>query len=117
MRMRDWSSDVCSSDHAVEDQVEFNVAAAAISLEVPLPLAVFDMPALFDYRHVGVQKGVAYGLGHGKAGLEASLVDIVEEQTAYAPGFVAVFQVEILVAPFFIVGVLDRKSTRLNSSH
>src|SRR3546814_1058061 len=97
MRMRDWSSDVCSSDHAVEDQVEFNVAAAAISLEVPLPLAVFDMPALFDYRHVGVQKGVAYGLGHGKAGLEASLVDIVEEQTAYAPGFVAVFQVEILV--------------------
>src|SRR3546814_1708483 len=63
------------------------------------------MPALFDYRHVGVQKGVAYGLGHGKAGLEASLVDIVEEQTAYAPGFVALFQVEILVAPFFMAGV------------
>jgi len=111
----------------VVHQVEFHVAAPAVELEVPLPLAVGRLgPGLQD-GHVGGQVVVAHAFRQVEAVLEGIGVkrrclplspdpspacgggeggQVVEEDAADAPGFVAVLEEEVLVAPALEAGVV-----------
>src|SRR5690606_8086696 len=40
-----------------------------------------------------------------KAGFKRPLVEIIKEQTTHPPGFLAVLEVEILIAPFLETGI------------
>src|SRR5690606_16101389 len=105
--------DVCSSDlrfgasarlqaeqrAAVVDEVELDVAAAPVQLELALAFAEGRRPAPFDDRQVGVEERIADAAREREAALEAAVVEIVEEQAADAARFVAMLEEEILVAP------------------
>src|SRR3546814_13430834 len=100
MRISDWSSDVCSSDlhqdrlaaaagldpeqrAAVLQQVELDVAAAPVELELALAFAVRRVAAALDDRHVRVEETVADRAQVVEVAFEIR-VQVVEEQTAHA---------------------------------
>ena len=85
---------------AVVDQIELDVAAAAIRLEFPLALAVGQRPPPFDDRRVGGEEVVADRLRQCERELEVALGKIIEEDSADAARLGAVLGIEILVAPF-----------------
>src|SRR5574337_2653 len=58
--------------------------------------------AAFDDRQVGVEVAVADRLQEREAGFEVPRVQVVEEQPADPAGLVAVFEMEILVAPLLV---------------
>src|SRR5690606_4353219 len=84
---------------AVVDQVELDVAAAPIGLEVALPLAVGGVAVPLDDRRVGLEEGVADRARHRVRGVETRLVQVVEEHAAHAAGLAPMPKVEVLVAP------------------
>ena len=93
---------------AVIDQVEFDVATAAVSLEIALACGVGNVPAPRDDRQIGVEKAVADAPGQREAALEASLADlvqIVEENPTDAARLVPVFQEKVAVAPVLVARV------------
>src|SRR3546814_4700624 len=116
MRISDWSSDVCSSDLVRVGPRQPHAAA--------------------HDRGEDIEKGEPHGFGEGEICVEITFEMIVED-AADAAMHLAVGDVEILVRPLpeawimigivrvarglhrgvEIGGILDRKSTRLNSSH
>jgi hypothetical protein len=62
------------------------------------------LAALGD-RQVGVEKAVADGLQESEATIETPFVQVVEEQSADAAGFVAVLEVKVFVAPLLVTWV------------
>ena len=90
---------------AVVDQIEFDVAAAAIQLEFALALAVGMSLAALDDRQIGIEKPVADRLRQREAALEAAGIEIVEEQPADAARLVAVLEEEVLVAPALVARI------------
>src|SRR3546814_9260267 len=115
--MSDWSSDVCSADlaeqgAAVVHQVELDVAAAPVQLELAFALAVGRVATTLDDRQVGIEEAVADRAQVAEVGIEAG-VQVVEEQAADAAGFVAVLEEEILVAPLLVCVVALLAAERL----
>src|SRR3546814_7467468 len=107
MRISDWSSDVCSSDlpavlhwtaHTGSREL-FRLAVLAIALGV-----AFGAALVFD---------VSFALGAFFAGMILGETQLsrraAEETLPLRDAFAVLF--------FVSVGMLDRKSTRLNSSH
>src|SRR5690606_11319638 len=86
---------------AIVDQVELDVAAAAVELEVALALAVGGVAAPFDDRQVRVEEAVADRAHVGEVAVEVA-VQVVEEQAADAARLLAVLEVEVLVAPALV---------------
>src|SRR6185312_14067527 len=89
----------------VPDEVEFHVAAAAIELELPFPLAVLRVAALLGDGRVGRQEVVADAAHERERALETLGIQVIEEQATHAAGFVAVLEEEVLVAPLLVAGV------------
>src|SRR5262249_36059378 len=85
--------------------IEFDIAPAAIRLEIPLALPVGEAPAAIHHGEVRRQELIADAALQAEAALEAAFAQIVEEDPAYAAGLAAVLEIEILVAPAFEAGV------------
>src|SRR5258706_10618872 len=90
---------------AIIDQVEFDVTAAPVGLEIALDFAERQILAAFDNRHVGVQQVIAYAADQHEAGIEVRLRQVIEEDAANAARLPAMFEIEILVAPFLELAV------------
>src|SRR3546814_12414279 len=89
---------------AVQQQVELDVAAGPVELELALAFAVRRVAAALDDRHVRVEETVADRAQVVEVAFEIR-VQVVEEQPAHATRFVAVLQEEIFVAPALVRGV------------
>jgi len=86
---------------AVEYQIEFDIAAAAVSLKIALSLAIGVILAALQNRHIGIQKSVAQTARHGKSMFEAALGKVIKKYAAHSAWLVTVFEKEITVTPFF----------------
>src|SRR5579884_1159215 len=84
---------------AIVDQVELDVAAAAVELEFALGFAKLYIFPFFHNRQVRVEETVADRALEREAALEAAGVEVVEEQAADAARLAAVAQIEVFVAP------------------
>src|SRR3989338_2524695 len=87
---------------AVDHQVEFDIAAAPVKLEIALAFAVRSIHAALENRHVGRQKEITDALLDGEGVGEIRFTKVVEENAADAARLVAVLEVKIFVAPFFV---------------
>ena len=87
---------------AVEYQVEFDITAAAVKLELPFAFAVGRVFAAGDNGAVGFDIGLARFADKVQAGGEIPAIQIVEKQAADPARFFAVFEIEIAVAPVFV---------------
>src|SRR6185295_8941732 len=85
---------------AVVQQVEFDVAAAADQLMLALLRGPRPVHALAHDARIGGEHRAPDGLGEGEVLFPVAAVDIVVEDAAGAARLVAVWQEEILVAPF-----------------
>src|SRR5687768_1487836 len=94
---------------AVVDQVELDVAAAAVGLEAALALAEREVFPSLQKRHVGFEEMVADRLRQIEGG---GLRQVVEEDAADAAGLVAVAQVEVFVAPALVLRIQIRPEGR-----
>src|SRR6185369_1000558 len=84
---------------AVPHQVEFDVAAAPVQLEIALTVTVRQVLAALQDRHVGIQETIGDRSHHREAVHEAAFGEVVEEDATDAALLAAVLQAEILVAP------------------
>src|SRR3546814_2626789 len=108
MRISDWSSDVCSSDLFAVPAVE-----AAGVLLLPQMLAARDLP----FPRLSAYAFWAYAVG-GLCFFASIFVGLAPDggwfmyppltSKTYSPG---------INTDFWLLGIGDRKSTRLNSSH
>src|SRR6185369_7836312 len=64
----------------VVEEVELDVAAAPVELEVALALAIRDVLPALDDRQVGAEQAVAHGALEGERALEPPLGEVVEEE-------------------------------------
>src|SRR5690606_1440084 len=86
---------------AVPDQVELDVAAAAVELELALALVVLHGAATLDDGQPGVEEAVADRAHIGEVAFEV-VGEVVEEQAADAARLIAVPEDEVVVAPFLV---------------
>src|SRR6266571_3215532 len=93
---------------AVVDEVELDVAAAAVGLEVPLALAVGKAPPPLENRKVSRQKMLADAAREIETEVEPFLVQVVEENPADTARLAAVLEVEVFVAPALEAGIAVR---------
>src|SRR3546814_2354676 len=112
MRISDWSSDVCSSD--LEAPAVLVIAGVAARVDA-------GVGALHVHGTAAVLEVVAALLAH-EAVVDAAEVDprvreLMDEQRPGIQEAVAVDVFPLVGAGPRAVAVLDRKSTRLNSSH
>src|SRR5262245_53401194 len=84
---------------AVVDQVELDIAPAAVELEASLPLPKRHGPALFQDGKIGRQEGVADRAREAEGKIEVALGEVVEEDAADAARLIAVLEVKVAVAP------------------
>src|SRR5262245_18471266 len=84
---------------AVVDQVELDIAPAAVELEASLPLPKRHGPALFQDGKIGRQEGVADRAREAEGKIEVALSEVVEEDAADAARLIAVLEVKVAVAP------------------
>src|SRR5690606_32321806 len=84
---------------AVPHEVELDIAATAIGLEVALALAIGRVAAALQDGQVGLDEGVAHRADHREAALEAEFGEVIEEDAADAARLIAVLEEEVLVAP------------------
>src|SRR3954452_6230358 len=81
---------------AVVDQVEFDIASAAVGLEFALALAERQALSSLDDRQIGGQEMLADRAHQREAGVEVGLGEVVEEDAADAARLVAMLEVEVL---------------------
>src|SRR5690606_3612611 len=81
---------------AVEHQVELDVTAAAVQLELTLALAIRLVLAAFENRFVGLDVMIADAAHQGEGIVEAASAEIVEEQAADTARFVAMLEEEVV---------------------
>src|SRR6266545_6880141 len=93
---------------AVVDEVELDVAAAAVGLEIPLALAVGEAPPPLENRKVSRQKMLADAAREIETEVEAFLVQVVEENSADPARLAAVLEKKVLVAPALEAGIAVR---------
>src|SRR3546814_5186558 len=85
---------------AIPDQIEFDIAPAAIQLPVAFAFAVRHVFAAFDNRQIGVEKMVADAALQGEAPRETADMPVVEEHATVATWFISLLAEELVVAPF-----------------
>src|SRR3546814_1842621 len=116
MRISDWSSDVCSSDFTRQRTLGRyldNRAASIERLGTPLPMPTYETfdPAKGETLHDQIERLAA--------GAEVMVVDTPGRDDPHARE--AMLRADTLVTPindsFVDLDLIDRKSTRLNSSH
>src|SRR5881396_2068710 len=90
---------------AIIDEIELDIAAAAISLEVSLTLAVRKIFPALDDGKISREKMVADGASELETRIETSLVQIIEENPSDAARLAAVLEIEVLIAPAFEAGI------------
>src|SRR5690606_12314752 len=83
----------------------FDVATAAVQLELALRRVVLGVAAALDDWQVGLKKAGADRVGEIEADVESGCVEIVVEDAADAAAFVAVLEEEVLVAPALVLGI------------
>src|SRR3546814_6099833 len=108
MRISDWSSDVCSSDLAFLGGRERRHGL------VDHRLHIGRVDALSVLRDRDFGNGGGNGVGDERLGGFGGHITLKARQFALLKGGDALGEVSVFVAEGF---VLDRKSTRLNSSH
>src|SRR3546814_1988508 len=112
MRISDWSSDVCSSDLRLSQPSIWGRSGG-------LGLVAEDLVG--ELLENVLRRGLAVGVGLavvGEAGLlEPGLHHAVVDDGGIAPGAHAEAEVVLADQHAHLAGELDRKSTRLNSSH
>src|SRR5690606_2915171 len=98
-------------------QIEFDVAAAPIKLELAFTIAVRCVLASRDDGQIRGQKVIAHAAQVREAAFEAPLVQIVEEESADAAGFVAMLEEEIAIAPILVprIRVIAERCARVAS--
>src|SRR5438067_85536 len=90
---------------AIPDEIELDVAAAAIRLKIALSLAVRRILAAREYRLVRSQKVIAHRFRQGEAALESALSDIIEKNPADAARLAAMLEKKIVVAPSLVLRI------------
>src|SRR3546814_8033859 len=111
MRISDWSSDVCSSDLAVERVDDPDAALTAAGRVVLF---------FFGQQRIGGARGADFAAEHRIGGFVARLAEPFANEAARAQ--VEQDRTRCVRQPFgelfvaFSRGPIDRKSTRLNSS-
>src|SRR3546814_10018296 len=139
MRISDWSSDVCSSDLLealtpgfvflpspkgspifqirgvgfFEEAIGISPTVTTYVDQAPLPFSVMAQGAMFDVERVEVLKG-PQGTLFGQNATGGAINFVVAKPT---DEIAAGFDAEYGRFQSFQLGGLDRKSTRLNSSH
>src|SRR3546814_3032981 len=112
MRISDWSSDVCSSDLDDDGDAAGAVAFVAHLFIVGVVLAAgrtLDGPLDVVLRHVG--------LARGQDGATQARILVRLRQARLGRDHDFLGQPRKLLGALLILRALDRKSTRLNSSH
>jgi len=89
----------------VIDQVELDVATAAIQLELSLTVTVGMILAIPNNRAVGWQEAVAGRPQKLKTAIEPVFVDVIKEQPTDTTRLIAVLQEKILVTPGLVARV------------
>ena len=90
---------------AIPDQIELDITTATVELKIALALAVgHRFSSLYNWQ-ISVGVAFAYRLHKGKTVVEIWRVQIIKEQPANAALFVAMFEVEVFVAPFFVTRI------------
>src|SRR5216117_4564443 len=79
---------------AIIDEIELDIAAAAIGLEVSLTFAVRKISPALDDGKIGREKMVADAAREAYTSVEAAVVQIVEENPSDAAWFAAVLEIE-----------------------
>src|SRR3546814_9520728 len=121
MRISDWSSDVCSSDlDAVEDVVRNRRDDAAERLLELAERYRGGKRALGagsqsdEWRTLPVAERISHALVHG---IDSHVVEDTEEARQLADKPLDVIEGPLMAGMNVVGDLLDRKSTRLNSSH
>lgn len=83
---------------AVVEEIEFDIAAPAVELPRPFPLAEGSVFSFLDNGLVGLPKGIADGAHECEAPIKTGLTEVVEEEPTDAPGLISVSEVKIGVA-------------------
>src|SRR3546814_10889563 len=118
MRISDWSSDVCSSDLTDQVAALFNLERAGhIYSRISNPTV-----AVLEERIAALEHGVAaLATGSGHAALHLAIATLMGQGghiVASSPLYGGSINLFTHTLPRFgITTSLDRKSTRLNSSH
>lgn len=86
---------------AVMHQVELDIAATAVELEITFALGVGHGLALGDDWLIGWHEMVAYGLHEGEGLIETTCIKVVEKDAADAAWFVAMRKEEVSIANIF----------------
>src|SRR5699024_7126787 len=63
----------------VKDEVELDIAATAVTLEISLTLAVRRIHAASDNGKIGIGEAITHGLNQAKSGVEAICIDVIKE--------------------------------------
>src|SRR5438067_4470025 len=90
---------------AIPDQIEFHVAAAAIRLEVALPLAIGRVLAPNENRLVRREEMIADRLREPQATIETAVRQVIEKNAADAARLAAMLQEKVIVAPALVLGI------------
>src|SRR3546814_2116859 len=111
MRISDWSSDVCSSDLGVR---RFLIVALLMQMSFG-PFYVFYTLNLQAHGHGGLAIGSLWAIG---VLAEIALFWVAPQLIARfgAPRLLSL-SLAVTITRWLLVAWLDRKSTRLNSSH
>src|SRR3546814_1277994 len=115
MRISDWSSDVCSSDLAAHSgvNIESGVNAVSEAARKIIALEALSDPDSGITVNAGmVQGGSAFNIVAPSALLEA---EVRYRNSSDRAGLLSA--IRETASRSFIKGTVDRKSTRLNSSH
>src|SRR3546814_10413892 len=111
MRISDWSSDVCSSDlRASEHPLALAIVDAALARDIDIP-AVSDFDSPTGKGALGTVEGKRITLGN------ARFLDEEGVATSSLAAQADQLRADGATAIFMGLGEIDRKSTRLNSSH
>src|SRR3546814_5938550 len=129
MRISDWSSDVCSSDLVVRSALQDSgLPPQALTLEVTESVLLEDVDhavrTLAALKALGVRMALDdFGTGYSSLSyLDRFPVDIVKIDKTFIDSLAGTSQPSPLVSALVNLGTMlgldvDRKSTRLNSSH
>src|SRR3712207_8851647 len=93
---RDWSSDVCSSDLKSIDEIPDKVDVVVVTVDLKFVPDLLRSAAKKDIHNFVIISGGGKELGGERATIEAQIRELSKELQ---------------------IRIIDRKSTRLNSSH
>ncbi|RUP48037.1 hypothetical protein BC936DRAFT_145047 [Jimgerdemannia flammicorona] len=91
---------------AIPDEVELDVAATAQLLPLLHLLSEGDVLAALEDWDVRWHEGITHVPDEGENFLRRLVVQVIEKNAADPAGLIAVLEVEVVIAPFFKLGVI-----------